>query len=71
MKFDSWMLLALMLLKSISVVPLIAQDYGIAIGAMAMAFNVVSYSLLIWATQRESRSSSASIERQFHFQKLE
>jgi hypothetical protein len=59
MRIDSFLLFVLMVLKLVSVVPMVYKDYGAGVGASVLLAVVGIYSVLIYFCETEQRTSSA------------
>lgn len=55
MKIESWLFLLLMVLKTVSVIPLAAKNMGMAHAAFFMVLNVAAYGFLIYMSQTQRR----------------
>ncbi len=58
MRIDSGLLFVLMVLKLVSVVPMVYQQYGAGVGASVLLAVVVLYSVLIYFCETEVRVNS-------------
>jgi hypothetical protein len=55
MKIESGLFLLLMVLKSVSVIPLAEKNMGMGYAVFFMALNVVAYGFLIYMSQTQRR----------------
>ena len=56
MRFDTLMFLLLMILKSVTVIPLAAKNMGLPTAIGFMVLNILSYGTLMYLSIREGKS---------------
>lgn len=56
MRFDTWLFLLLMILKTFTIIPLAAQNMGLPTAVGFMVLNVLSYGTLMYLSIREGKS---------------
>jgi hypothetical protein len=59
MRFDTWVFLLLMILKTFTVIPLAAKNMGLPTAIGFMVLNVLGYGTLMYLSIREGKARKA------------